>query len=239
MPAVKVITYNLHKGRSAARSGNSHSILEDAVHAIAERGPDILLCQEVYHGIEADVKQCHFITEVTGHDHVFGPNRSYASGCHGNATFARMPVARHTNIDVSESFFEKRGILHAALDTEHGPVETLNTHFSLTSRQRRRQWFRLIEALPTDPTVPVLACGDFNDWTGSLDRMARRTKFLENALWHLPRRQRRSFPARGPRLALDRVYFRGFRVVAVQILDGDPWRGLSDHLPVEVDLEFL
>jgi endonuclease/exonuclease/phosphatase family metal-dependent hydrolase len=234
---VRVITYNLHKGKSAGRAGSQRSILEEAVHAIAERQPDLFLCQEVYHGIEDDVQQCHFITEVIGHDHVFGPNRSYGEGCHGNATFARMRVARHTNIDVSESFLEKRGILHATLVVDRGSCETYNTHFSLTARQRRRQWFRLIEALPVDHAVPVIIGGDFNDWTGSLDRMARRTGLIENALWQLPRALRQSFPATGPRLALDRVYVRGFRVRAVQVLREAPWTWLSDHLPVEVDLE--
>ena len=195
--------------------------------------------QVLYGGrLGTSIFELGFITEVTGHPHVFGPNRNYPKGCHGNATFARMPIARHANINVSESFFEKRGILHARLEQNGHVVETLNTHFSLTGRQRRRQWFKLIQALPQDPSIPVVACGDFNDWTGSLDRMARRTKFVENALWHLPRAQRRSFPANRPLLGLDRVYFRGFDLRSVRVLGGDPWDRLSDHLPVEVDLVF-
>ncbi|MCA8957350.1 MAG: endonuclease/exonuclease/phosphatase family protein [Planctomycetes bacterium] len=237
MTLVRVITYNLHKGVRSRGLRAVETILHDAVHAIAERNPDVLLCQEVYHGIDADLQQCHFITGVLGHQHVFGPNAFYRSGCHGNATFARMPVARHHNRDVSESFFERRGILHATLRDGDGEIETLNTHFSLTGRQRRRQWFKLIEALPTDPSRPVLACGDFNDWSGSLDRQARRTGLLHNALWDLPPGERRSFPAHRPLLALDRVYFRGFRLTSVAVLRGDPWRRLSDHLPVEVELE--
>lgn len=234
---MRIITYNLHKGRGRGRG--SDSILAEAVHAVAERSPDLLMCQEVYHGIEADLEQCRFITERIGHAHVFGPNRSYRDGCHGNATFARWPIARHRNIDVSESSLEKRGILHVDLRDDASGVEiaTLNTHFSLTGRQRKRQWFKLIQALPHDASVPVIACGDFNDWTGSLDRMARRTGLLENALWHLPRVERRSFPAHRPMLGLDRVYVRGFRVSSVRVLREEPWRRLSDHLPVEVMLE--
>lgn len=231
---MRILTYNLHKGRSR----RNESILHEAVHAVAERQPDLLMCQEVYHGIADDVAQSHFITARIGHEHVFGPNRSYATGCHGNATFARLPIAGHRNLDVSESSLEKRGILHVDLWDESRAVEvaTLNTHFSLTSRQRRRQWFKLLQALPTDPQIPVIACGDFNDWTGSLDRMARRTGLLTNALWSLPRSQRRSFPAHRPLLGLDRVYVRGFTIEAVRVLSGDPWGRLSDHLPVEVEL---
>ncbi len=232
---MRIITYNLHKGVGAGRT----NILEEAVHAAADRQPDLLLCQEVYHGVQDVVHQSRFITEVIGHPHVFAPNAFYARGCHGNATFADMPVARHANINVTESFFEKRGILHTLLEGERGRFDVLNVHFSLTGRQRRRQWFKLLQALPEDPDLPVLACGDFNDWAGSLDRRARRTGVLTNALWHLPARKRPTFPSRHPVLAMDRIYYRGFRLLDARVLDGAPWNSLSDHLPVEAELELL
>ena len=228
---MKVITYNLHKGRDRRRR---ESILHDAVHALADRGPDILLCQEVFHGIEDDVAQCHFITEVVGHPHVFGPNSHYERGCHGNATFARLPIANHKNHDITESYFEKRGILHTELAGNGRTIDVLNLHFSLTGAQRRRQWRKLLDALPEDEGTPVLAAGDFNDWAGGLDRKARASGRLANALWHLPRRERASFPARRPFFALDRIYYRGFEVAEVRVLRGEPWSRLSDHLPVEV-----
>lgn len=229
---MKIITYNLAKGR-----GRKQPILEEAVHCVADRNPDLLLCQEVFHGVEDAVQQSHFITAAIGHAHVFGPNAFYQRGCHGNATFARMPVSRHVNLDLTESFFEKRGILCTLFEGESGPFEVLNTHFSLTGRQRSRQWFKLLQALPADPELPVLACGDFNDWSGSLDRHVQQTGVLTNALWSLPRRSRRSFPAPRPMLSLDRIYYRGFRLCSVRVLTGPPWNRLSDHLPVEAELE--
>lgn len=227
---MKVITYNLHKGRGPRR----RDILHEAVQALAARQPDILLCQEVFHGIADDVEQCAFITEAIGHPFVFGPNAHYARGCHGNATFARLPVVAHTNHNVTESYFEKRGILHTELDLDGRALHVLNLHFSLTGRQRRRQWHKLSEALPPEPEVPALCAGDFNDWSGALDRRARRAGTLRNALWELPARQRRSFPARRPFFALDRVYYQGLTLESVQVLRGAPWSELSDHLPVEV-----
>ena len=132
---MKVITYNLHKGVGRRRS----SILEEAVHALEARKPDILMCQEVFHGAAEALHQCHFITEVIGHDHVFGPNAFYPRGCHGNATFANLPVANSVNIDITHSRLEKRGILRTWLRDDRGPVEVFNVHFSLTQGQRRRQ----------------------------------------------------------------------------------------------------
>lgn len=233
MAPIKVITYNLHKGRGRRR----RDILREAMQAIEERRPDVLLCQEVFHGIQEDLGQSSFITRVLGHDHVFGPNAFYKNGCHGNATFARMPVARHHNHDITESWFEKRGILHTALEVGGRDLGVLNTHFSLTGRQRRRQWFKLHDALPEDPDIPVLAAGDFNDWYETLDRQARRSGVLFNCLWTRHRRERVSFPSRRPMFAMDRVYVRGLRVLEAQVLTGEPWSGFSDHLPVEVVVE--
>ena len=167
----------------------------------------------------------------------FGPNVFYRRGCHGNATFSNLAIARGANINITESLFEKRGILHARLDAGDRTIAVLNTHFSLTGRQRRRQWLKLQHVLPNDRAHPILVCGDFNDWSGALDRRARAHGKLHNALWALPKRQRRSFPSWHPVVAIDRIYYRGFRTTRVRVLDGDPWRRLSDHLPVEADLD--
>lgn len=212
-------------------------MLHRAAEAVAERDPDLFLCQEVFHGIEEDLRQCHYLTAVIGHDHAFGPNAFYSKGCHGNATFARMPIVRHKNVDVTRSALEKRGILMVRMESEQGPFEVLNLHFSLTGRQRRWQWRQLMDQLPENPDTPVLVAGDFNDWNGQLDRRARSAGLLRNALWTLPGTERRTFPARRPLFSLDRIYFRGLRLVSVEVLDGEPWRELSDHLPVEAVFE--
>ena len=38
---------------------------------------------------------------------------------------------------------------------------------------------------------------------------------------------------------LDRIYYRGFKVRRVEVLRDEPWSQLSDHLPVEAELEPL
>lgn len=230
---LKILTYNLHKGRSPLR----RDVLAHVAEALAEREPDLLFCQEVFHGEDDARHQSKVLTAALGHAHVFGPNSFYRRGCHGNATFARLPVAQHMNIDVTSSWFERRGILHASLQGEGAVIETLNVHFGLTGGQRRRQWRRLLESLPDDPDQPVVVCGDFNDWSAELDRLARGSGVLHNALWAQPRTARRSFPAKRPIFALDRIYLRGFHVHSAVVLRGRPWTRLSDHLPVEAIVE--
>ena len=228
---MKVITYNLHKGRGP----RNRDILADVIAAIEARAPDLLVCQEVHHGLSDELHQSRVITAALGHAHVFGPNVFKRAGCHGNATFTRLTVSRYVNVNITESLLERRGMLRTWLLADSGPLELLNVHFSLTGRQRHRQWLRLLASLPDDPQVPVLACGDFNDWRGVLDRHALRSGLLQNAMWSLPKRERLTFPARRPLLALDRIYFRNLRLVGVRVLSGHPWDELSDHLPVEAE----
>lgn len=230
---LKVITYNLHKG--LGRGGRS--MLEDAALALADRQPDVVACQEVFHPPAGQSGQSETLRSALGHVHVFGPNAFYRRGCHGNATFTGFEVTDHGNIDITESYFERRGILRTSLRHTVGHLEILNVHLSLTRRQRRRQWARLFAAIQACGERPLLVCGDFNDWSSDLDRMALASGAVHNALWSLPKPARRTFPSRRPVLPLDRIYFRGLRLVSVDVLRGRPWNALSDHLPVEAVFE--
>lgn len=225
---LKIITYNLHKG-----VGHRGPSLVAAIDALRERAPDVLACQEVFHPPAGERGQSEIIRERLGHVHVFAPNSFYRRGCHGNATFTAYDVTAHSNIDATESYFERRGFLRTRLRHAGGELELLNVHFSLTRRQRKHQWAKLFAIVQGCGDVPVLVCGDFNDWSADLDRMALNTRVLHNALWALPRPARRTFPSRRPMLPLDRIYFRGLRLVSIDVLRGAPWRDLSDHLPVE------
>lgn len=231
---MKVVTYNFHKGR-APKGG--HSILEEAAHALRELQPDMLLCQEVFRAHDDTEHQSQVLGHMLGLEHHFAPNRFWGPGCHGNATFTRFEVRESRNIEITHSRWEKRGILHTRMHLDGFSFDVMNTHFSLTHRQRQKQLHTLLAHLPEEGDVPVLVAGDFNDWHGGLDRFIRRMRHFDNALLHVPRGDRLTFPATRPVFALDRIYTRGLRVKSVRVLRGDPWQRLSDHLPVEVVFE--
>jgi endonuclease/exonuclease/phosphatase family metal-dependent hydrolase len=50
-------------------------------------------------------------------------------------------------------------------------------------------------------------------------------------------RHSRTFPSVLPLFRLDRIYVRGFKVLATQVHRGAPWSHLSDHLAVSAELE--
>lgn len=232
---VRIITYNLHKGKGAA---NRDSI-PDAADALAAREPSVLMCQEVFHGKVDSVKQCDHIADALAHDHAFGPNAFYQRGCHGNATFSQFTVENHENHDITHWRLEKRGILQTFLRHQDTAFVAYNVHFSLTAGQRRKQWMKLLELLEQEPDIPAIVCGDFNDWSGEIDRLALNSLHLESVQQHLSPQQRKTFPARRPLLGLDRIYFRGLKCLSARVLRGEPWNRLSDHLPLEADFQPL
>jgi endonuclease/exonuclease/phosphatase family metal-dependent hydrolase len=57
---------------------------------------------------------------------------------------------------------------------------------------------------------------------------------------HAPGKQpktAKTFPVGAPILSLDRIYVRGIQIKSAQVLQGTPWRSLSDHAPLTADLE--
>jgi len=50
-------------------------------------------------------------------------------------------------------------------------------------------------------------------------------------------RAARTYPSILPLLRLDRIYVRGFKIVASRVHAGRPWSMLSDHLAVSAELK--
>lgn len=238
---VRLVTYNLHQGRD--RRGRS--VVDALADAVARLDPDVLACQESLAPADTgpvDAKTVDTAGNIATRlravgfaDHRFAPNAVVRRGRLGNALVAREELCDHRNVDLSVGRHEPRGLQSARLS--RSGLTIWNTHFGLTGAQRRRQWAILGERVAAeDPGRPLVICGDFNAWRGGFDRAASRIG-LTNALDGVPRRARRTFPAWRPLFALDRVYVRGVRVRTARVLTGPPWDALSDHLPVEAELE--
>lgn len=258
---LRIATWNIHKGVSAlGRRPRVHGIKQ----ALAGMGADIVFLQEVQgrhdllaikHASWPSQSQHEFLASDTQHS-AYGKNAVYDHGHHGNALLSNFPITAVRNHDVSDHAFESRGILHCVVTVNTQIIHCYVIHLGLFAGSRSRQTEALIEAVySTAPdNAPLLIAGDFNDWTNALsDRLCTRLgvtevfdrqlsasnfgSYLRRLAGRGPRKApARTFPAAMPVLQLDRIYVRGFDVLAARVLHGASWARLSDHAPIIAEL---
>lgn len=261
---LRIATYNIHKGVSAfGRHERIHSIKD----AIAALDADMVFLQEVQgqHDMHArkhlswPQEGQHEFLAGASHHVAYGMNAVYEHGHHGNALLSRFPITTQVNHDVSDHAYEQRGILHAVVRANQVDIHCFVIHLGLFAASRRRQIQALIDTIQRDTPAdaPLIIAGDFNDWNQRLssalyeqlgvveafdvDGQHGTDKFQRKGLAHLfsqsASAHARTFPAGFPWLCLDRVYLRGFHIAAANVMTGDPWRKLSDHVPIMAHLE--
>ena len=233
---MRLMTYNIRKGKGA--SGRAPFRVSDLGQVLCANALDLLLCQEVFHDSRRGVAQSDELASQVGLCACYGANRVRKVAHHGNATFTRYPVLLSENYDVSTNLLERRGVLYTKLQVQDRELHVFNVHLGLNHPQRLKQVRRIAELLAATvrPEDSVILAGDFNDWRRSLDSViAGQLGFTNAFAAHRPR-ELRSWHARRPVFNLDRVYFRHLELHSAQRMFGSPWRDLSDHLPLMVEL---
>jgi endonuclease/exonuclease/phosphatase family metal-dependent hydrolase len=247
---LRVATYNIHKG---VRGVGPRKRLE--IHnlglGVEALDADLVFLQEVRLFHRADSRrfdrtwfgwpeqgQADFLAP-DGYDVAYRSNAITRHGEHGNALLSRWPLGDVAHHDVSDHRFEQRGLLHVPVSWNGRTVHSVVAHFGLMHSGRLRQVERLsrfiAEFVPRH--APLLVAGDFNDWSERLDEPMRGIGLMRAALPAGGGRHRPTFPSRVPVFALDRVYMRGFRCVAMEVPRGTAWARMSDHLPLVAELE--
>lgn len=279
MSVIRVISYNIHKGRSATGGRES---FEDLRLGLYGMHPDLLFLQEVQGRNERRISldsQHESLGAALGMHVAYGCNAVRNRTNHGNALLSGFPILDFENEDISDHRLEQRGLLHARVDIGGRCVHCLVVHLGLFARGRSRQIAALVERIrrlvPDDE--PMLIAGDFNDWNNRLAPLFvqqlglyevfsiapladTQPRLLAAPMARLRRRRQaapgdattpelglgaaarltpppRTFPAVFPWLRLDRIYQRGFAVRKARVLQGDPWRRISDHAPLFAELE--
>lgn len=236
---ISIATWNIHKGFSQF---NRRLMVHELRERLRELAADIVFLQEVQglhlghaerHAAWPDKPQHEFLAEDVWLNHAYGRNMVYDHGHHGNAILSRFPILHQHNQDVTHLRFEKRGLLHCALDVPGlpHPLHCVCVHLSLFGRSRRWQMealaARIEELVPHD--APLLIAGDFNDWRNRADRLLADRLGLGEVFAGQDRRPTRSFPAVLPLFRLDRIYQRGLHTTDCRVHAGPPWSSISDH----------
>jgi endonuclease/exonuclease/phosphatase family metal-dependent hydrolase len=243
--SLRVATLNIHKGLSHF---NRRMVIHELRDGLRALDADIVFLQEVQGLNERSAlrfarwpsaPQHEFLAEGQW-QHAYGRNAVYGHGHHGNAILSRFPIRTVANRDVSSHRFERRGLLHCAIEVPGAPrpVHAVCVHLSLHERGRRRQLDTLGEHVGdlVAPADPLIVAGDFNDWRHAASRSLSARLGLQEVSIESSGRPARTYPSVLPVLRLDRIYVRGFGVRAARAHRGKPWSLLSDHLALSADI---
>lgn len=170
MSLIRVISYNIHKGRSFG-GRDALSDLRLGLHGLR---PDILFLQEVQgrndlHG--ALHAQHESLAAALRMEVAYGCNAVRNRTDHGNALLSRYPILSAENEDISDHRLEQRGLLHGVIRKDGHEIHCFVVHLGLFAGGRERQIMQITDRINrTVPDgAPVLIAGDFNDWK---DRLA-------------------------------------------------------------------
>lgn len=169
MPRLRVVSYNIHKGRSLG-GRDSLADLRLGLHRLS---PDVLFLQEVQGRNEQRMRlhaQHESLAAALHMEVAYGCNAIRQMTDHGNALLSRFPIASFENEDVSDHKLEQRGLLHAEVRIANRTVHCFVVHLGLFAGSRVKQIeamaLRIRRLVPDD--APILIAGDFNDWRNEL-----------------------------------------------------------------------
>lgn len=236
---LRVLTYNIHKGVSFLYRKNAVELIRQAIRATHA---DIVFLQEVEGTPSASfTSQFEHIADSAWKHFSYGKNAVYTDGHHGNAILSHYPIVDWSNLDVSQSRLEQRGILKARLENPENQkrISVYCLHFGLFASWRERQCDSLVELIKRDAgDDPIIICGDTNDWRNTLTRRLCSSLSVKEAFIEKQGEPARSFPSFMPFLSLDRIYFRGVELASAEIPAHSDWWHLSDHLPLVAEFSW-
>lgn len=241
-----VLTVNVRKGFDAL--GQRH-VLRELREAIREVGADLVFLQQVpgdHRGHAGRLErrppspQHELPADSLWPGFAYGRNAAFPDARRGNALLSRWPIVHRHDHGVSMRGPQSRGLLHCRLAVPGvaQEVHAIGVHLGLRGSQRAPQLELLCGLLDRQvpPDSPLIVAGDFNDWRLRAHGPLARCAGLVEAFVACEGRAARTFPARMPLLALDRIYLRNVRTPSLRALPRRPWSRLSGHAPLAVEL---
>ncbi len=241
---IKLLSYNIHKGFST----NQKFVLTLMREALRKTDADLVFLQEVLgHHDHPERRiaswpttaQFEFLADSVWSHYAYGKNAIYSEGHHGNAILSKYPIIKWSNLDISNSRLEKRGLLYALIQTPTCEVHCICLHLDLMESGRQAQLERVStwihEHVPAH--APLIIAGDFNDWRQKASLQFEANLGLEEVFAFLDGAHAKTFPSFWPALRLDRIYFRNAQPGSGIRMRGDPWKNLSDHIPLYAEMK--
>lgn len=240
-PVPRIMTYNVH--RCLGMDGRLDVPRIAAV--IAEDEPDIVALQELDVGRARTrgVDQAHAIAELLGMRSRFNAALTVEDELYGDAILTAMPerLVKAGPLPGLPALpqLEPRGAVWAAVDTDGGEVQVVNTHLGLLAREQVGQVDALLgsEWLGRSDLSRTILLGDFNASSGS-QAYKRVMERFSDAQALAPLRPAPTFPAMFPMLRIDHVFVgRAIEVRRAWTSTSPLAKTASDHLPLLVEFE--
>jgi endonuclease/exonuclease/phosphatase family metal-dependent hydrolase len=227
---MRIVTYNIHKGRGM----DGRVSIKRIADVLAQVDADIVALQEVFSTGDGRQGQVEEIAASLGLKSVFGRTRQHLGRPYGNALLSRWPIIGSCDMDLSWADRERRGCVRADLKTPFGILHVFNIHLGTSFFERRHQVKSLLKAKQIHEGIsgPRVLVGDFNEWIkGLTTRMLSETFESLNLELHV--RKRRSYPGLLPLVHLDHIYFeRPLHIEKAELIRNRLSRIASDHLPL-------
>jgi endonuclease/exonuclease/phosphatase family metal-dependent hydrolase len=204
---------------------------ERVIDVLNEIGADVVALQEADRrfGVRASALPAHLLEEHSPYRPVPLPHRTGGIGWHGNAIL----VHRDVEIAACEALhipaLEPRGAVMAELRIKGAALRTIGMHLDLSGLWRRRQSRAILHRASQGDAMATVLMGDLNEWTvqgGCLRDFGHHFAFAPTG---------RSFHARRPVAALDRIMFSGLTLADCGVHCSSAARRASDHLPIWAD----
>jgi endonuclease/exonuclease/phosphatase family metal-dependent hydrolase len=215
---LRIASYNVH----GCRGGDGKKDAARIAAVIEETGCDTVGLQESDYRLD-------FIAQKAGMQAIPGLTLLRHDGPYGNALLTRRKVLAVRRLAFTWSGREPRNALDVDLEVGGETVRVIVTHLGLWPAERRFQVKKILHLLrETRVTERVMVLGDINEWLP----LGRPLRWLNGLFGHSI--VERTFPARWPILALDRVWVRPRHSLLALKAHRSPLAQLaSDHLPVK------
>lgn len=240
--SVRILTYNVHRWLGTDRQISPSRIAD----VIASCEADIVALQEVRVGRvhKGHPDQAEIVANRLGMDLHFQPTIRILGEQYGIAILTRHPSkivksGRLPSLSPGPAF-EKRSALWVAVDVEGHPVQVVNAHLSLRSRERRAQATALLGSDwmgNPDCADPAVLLGDFNAPPYSRSYRLFASRLRDAQVSNPSGEPQPTFHTRAPVLRLDHVFVtKSIEIVAAAPVRSPQTRIASDHFPLLAEL---
>jgi endonuclease/exonuclease/phosphatase family metal-dependent hydrolase len=224
---MNIATYNIH---SCIGTDGCFSP-ERTARVLQELEAGIIALQEVENLRADDLTLLEGLAAATNLEAIAGPTIALETRHYGNAVLTDLPILHVRRIDLSVPRREPRGALDVTLEWQNEPLQIITTHLGLRPAERRDQVRRILSDIELN-AERIILLGDINEWA----LWGRPLRWIRRHFEPTP--HLRTYPARFPVFALDRIWARprsALRRIAVH--DSPLARMASDHLPLIAELD--